>query len=57
MNEVCISSLGQFHMFELARQVYERGALKRPYTGTPRFLVRTVPPKNKYGRSMAWVGS
>jgi glycosyltransferase involved in cell wall biosynthesis len=45
LDAVCVSSLGQFHMFELARQVYERGALKRLYTGTPRFLVKTVPKK------------
>jgi alpha-maltose-1-phosphate synthase len=53
MNEVCISSLGQFHMYELARQVYERGALKSLYTGTPRFLVKTVP--KKHVRTFPWV--
>jgi starch synthase len=53
VDEVCISSLGQFHMFELAKQVAKRGALKRLYTGTPRFLVKSVAKKRV--RTFPWL--
>jgi alpha-maltose-1-phosphate synthase len=42
-DSVCVSSLGQFHMFELAQQLQRRRLLRRLYTATPRFLVRSVP--------------
>jgi alpha-maltose-1-phosphate synthase len=52
-DSVCISSLGQFHMFELAQQLQQRRLLRRLYTATPRFLVRSVPKPRV--RAFPWV--
>jgi len=41
---VCVSTVGQWHHFDLARQLQRRGHLERLYTGYPRFKVRGVRP-------------
>jgi alpha-maltose-1-phosphate synthase len=52
-DSVCVSSLGQFHMFELAQQLQQRRLLRRLYTATPRFLVRSLPKQRV--RAFPWV--
>jgi glycosyltransferase involved in cell wall biosynthesis len=52
-DSVCVSSLGQFHMFELAGQVAKRKRLKRLYTATPRFLVRSIEKERV--RTFPWL--
>jgi glycosyltransferase involved in cell wall biosynthesis len=52
-NGVCVSSLGQFHMFDLARQLEQRNLLNRLYTATPRFMVQGI--ETKHVHSFPWL--
>jgi len=38
--KVVLSTLGKFHTFDLARQLYQRSALEAVFTGYPRFKLR-----------------
>lgn len=61
-----LTTLGRFHSFDLARQLYTRGALEAIYTGYPRFklkheglphaLVRTFPYLHAPYMASGWRG-
>ncbi len=40
--KVCVSVLGKFHAFELAKQLYRHGALHRLFTSYPRFRMQNL---------------
>lgn len=46
--KVALSSIGMFHMFDLARELHARGVLDKVFTGYPRFKLREEGlPQNK----------
>src|SRR5580700_1949274 len=41
--QVCISGVGRFHLFDLAREIHRGGHLAHLYTGYPRFKIKHLP--------------
>ena len=53
--KVVVSTIGKFHTFSLARQLYERGHLERVFTGYPRFKLRDEALPDALIESWPWL--
>ncbi len=55
--KVVLSTPGKFHTFDLARELYARGALAAVFTGYPRFKLRDEGIPQKLIHTFPWVQS
>jgi len=53
--QVSLSTIGKFHTFDLARELYVRGALATIFTGYPRFKLKHESLPNALIKTFPWV--
>jgi len=53
--KVALSVVGKFHTFDLARELYARGALATIFTGYPRFKLKNEALPNELIKTFPWV--
>ena len=53
--KVALSVVGKFHTFDLARELYARGALATIFTGYPRFKLKNEALPNEIIKTFPWV--
>jgi glycosyltransferase involved in cell wall biosynthesis len=54
---IALSTLGKFHTFDLARELYARGALMAIFTGYPRFQLRNEGLPQDLIHTLPWIQS
>lgn len=52
--QVVLATIGKFHIFDLARQMHQRGMLQAVYTGYPRFKLRNEALPPRLIRALSW---
>jgi len=52
---ISLSTIGKFHTFDLARELYARGALATLFTGYPRFKLKNEALPNTLIKTFPWV--
>jgi glycosyltransferase involved in cell wall biosynthesis len=53
--KLALSSIGKFHTFDLARELYARGALATIFTGYPRFKLQNEGLPDEIIKTFPWV--
>jgi starch synthase len=53
--KVVLSTIGKFHTFDLARQLYSRGALAAIFSGYPSFKLKNEKLPSRIVRSFPWI--
>ena len=53
--KIALSVVGKFHIFDLARELYARGALSAIFTGYPRFKLKNEALPSELIKTFPWV--